>query len=198
MKAKTTPDVPMVDETMPGSTMPLPTPPAAWSPPPPTTGVPAGRPVSCRRRADDLALATGDSYTGGTRLGVEAQRREHLLRPACGWCTSNSVVPEASDTSRGELAGQAEADVVLGQQELARLGEDLRLVVAHPEDLGRAEAGERRVAGQLDRPVAPDRVVIQSHCAWLRWSHQMRLGRSTLLSLSSRTTPCIWPDRPMP
>ena len=44
--AKTTPEVPIVAETTPGRTIPLPTAPAGWSPPPPTTGVPdrqAGR-----------------------------------------------------------------------------------------------------------------------------------------------------------
>ena len=53
MCANTTPEVPSVQETMPGSTMPLPTALAAWSPPPPTTGVPAARPVSSAARARD-------------------------------------------------------------------------------------------------------------------------------------------------
>ncbi len=41
--AKTTPEVPIVAETTPCRTMPLPTAPAGWSPPPPTTGVPSGQ-----------------------------------------------------------------------------------------------------------------------------------------------------------
>ena len=41
--ANTTPDVPRVSEMTPGRTMPLPTAPAAWSPPPATTGVPAAQ-----------------------------------------------------------------------------------------------------------------------------------------------------------
>ena len=52
MWAKTTPEVPSVQETMPASTMPLPTALAAWSPPPPTTGVPAARPVSAATCGD--------------------------------------------------------------------------------------------------------------------------------------------------
>ena len=59
LKAKTTPDVPIVDDTMPACTMPFPTPPAAWSPPPPTTGVPAFSPVSAAASAEIAVLATG-------------------------------------------------------------------------------------------------------------------------------------------
>ena len=52
MCAKTTPEVPTVQDTAPGSTIPLPTALAAWSPPPPTTGVPSVRPVSSAARRD--------------------------------------------------------------------------------------------------------------------------------------------------
>ena len=44
--ANTTPEVPRVRAMIPGSTAPTPVAPAAWSPAPPTTGVPAFNPVS--------------------------------------------------------------------------------------------------------------------------------------------------------
>ena len=59
--AKTTPDVPMVALTAPGRTMPMPTAPAAWSPPPATTGMPARRPVAAAPSGDTLLVISGDS-----------------------------------------------------------------------------------------------------------------------------------------
>jgi len=59
--------------------------------------------------------------------------------------TSNSAVPEASETSVRELAGELEADVILGQQKFPHAPEVGRLVVAHPKQFGQGEAGEHRV-----------------------------------------------------
>ena len=44
---------------------------------------------------------------------------------------------------------------------------------------------------------APTREVIASHCSWLRPSHQMSDRPSGSPAPSSRTTPCIWPERPI-
>ena len=54
------------------------------------------------------------------------------------------------------LAGQAQPHVVLRQQDVPRARPCVGLVLAHPEDLGRREAGERVVAGDRDEPLAPD------------------------------------------
>ena len=54
------------------------------------------------------------------------------------------------------LAGQAQPDVVLRQQDVRGLRPDLGLVAAHPEELRRREAGQRPVSGQLDQPLEPD------------------------------------------
>jgi hypothetical protein len=56
----------------------------------------------------------------------------------------------------GELAGQTVADVVLRAEHVGDLGEDLRLVLAHPEELGEGEVGQRGVAGQRDQTFATD------------------------------------------
>ena len=39
------------------------------------------------------------------------------------------------------VAGQLQADIVLGQQDVGGLGEDCRFVVGQPEQLGRCQAG---------------------------------------------------------
>ena len=69
----------------------------------------------------------------------------------------------------GEVAGEAEADVVLRQEHRADAGPELGFVAPHPEQLGQREAGERGVARQLDqagraRPCS----VIASHSAPVR------------------------------
>ena len=50
---------------------------------------------------------------------------------------------------RNVLAGQPEPQIVLRQQHLCDLGEDVRLVVLHPGELRRGEAGKDDVAGEL-------------------------------------------------
>ncbi len=47
------------------------------------------------------------------------------------------------------LAGQQQAHIGLGQQHLGDLRIDLGLVLAHPGDLGRGEAGHRDIAGEF-------------------------------------------------
>jgi hypothetical protein len=69
MWAKTTPEVPMVSETMPGSTMPLPTAEAAWSPPPPKTGGPGARPVRAAAVGEMTPVWPVDSTTVGRMDG---------------------------------------------------------------------------------------------------------------------------------
>ena len=56
-------------------------------------------------------------------------------------------------------AGQAEVDVVLGQHDLLDAGKVLRLVLAHPEDFRRGEAGEGDVGGQGGEPLLADDAV---------------------------------------
>jgi len=50
----------------------------------------------------------------------------------------------------GVGAGHAEADVVLGTEHVRDAGKDLGLVVAHPEQLGEREVGQRGIGGELD------------------------------------------------
>ena len=76
--ANTTPEVPTVQDTAPASTMPFPMALAAWSPPPPTTGVPAFNPVaiaaSLIHRSRDLARFVGLRQNAR----IEPQHLHHL------------------------------------------------------------------------------------------------------------------------
>ena len=85
-------------------------------------------------------------------------RASDLLRPA--------AVRDVEQERAGGLlhvdgvdAGQAEADVVLGAEDVGDLGEDFGLVLADPEELGEGEVGQRGVGDELDDLFVADRVV---------------------------------------
>ena len=99
MCANTTPEVPSVQETMPSSTMPLPTALAAWSPPPPTTGVPAARPVASAACAEIMPRDIARFVAFRQERTVEPESVHHLRSDQRRFTTSNTAVPEASDTS---------------------------------------------------------------------------------------------------
>ncbi len=56
----------------------------------------------------------------------------------------------------GVLAGEAEADEVLGAEDVGDAGEDFGLVGAHPEEFGEGEVGQGGVAGEFDEAGAAD------------------------------------------
>jgi len=58
--------------------------------------------------------------------------------------------PRAVGLVYGKVAGQLEADIILGQQDVFGPGVHIRLVLAHPQNLGRGEAGQGVVAGDFD------------------------------------------------
>ena len=88
----------MVALTAPARTMPMPTAPAAWSPPPATTGVPTLSPVASAPSGETLPVTIGDSKASGISDGFRPSSRstvsDHFRAP-----TSNSSVPDASATS---------------------------------------------------------------------------------------------------
>jgi hypothetical protein len=65
--ANTTPDVPSVRLTTPGVMAPVPTAPAAWSPPPAITGVPSRSPVAAAAAAVTWPVTAGPSLVGGSQ-----------------------------------------------------------------------------------------------------------------------------------
>ena len=155
MWAKTTPEVPSVQETMPASTMPLPTALEAWSPPPPTTGVPATSPVSGGGLLRDLARDFDRFVAGGEDRAIEPQGVHHLEGPAAVDDVEDGRAGGVGDFG-GELAGEAEAHVVLGQEHFAHALEVPRLVIADPQQFGQGEAGEHGVGDVLKNLVAAE------------------------------------------
>jgi hypothetical protein len=57
----------MVALTAPGATTPIPIAPAAWSPAPATTGVPAAKPVAAAASAETFPQMSGDSNNVGSK-----------------------------------------------------------------------------------------------------------------------------------
>ena len=87
------------------------------------------------------------------------------------------------------LAGQPQPHVVLGQHHVRDARVDVGLVRAQPQQLGRGEAGQRAVAGQLDEARrSPTRSSISAHSAPVRWSFHRIAGRITASAASSVTS----------
>ena len=85
-------------------------------------------------------------------LGRDVQRSEHLRRPIAALQIEEQHAGPVR-LVHGILAGQPETHVVLRQQDVCGAGVDLRLVLAHPEDLRRREAGQHLVAGEGKQPI---------------------------------------------
>ena len=180
----------------PAPTTPTPTALAAWSPPPATTGVPARRPVAAAASAltDAGDLGPLERRRQPAR-GIDPSARQHLGRPVARGEVEQDRARAIGLVDR-VLAGQPQADVVLGQQDVGRPAPDVGLVVADPHELGRGEAGQGVVAGDLDEPLGPD-----------RRPDRVALGGGALVvpqdrrpedavGASSSTSPCICPVRP--
>ena len=130
---------------------------AALSPAPPATGMPAGRPSS---RGELRAQAAADlaSPRRAPASGPAASSRRRAARPTSARRpVSSQEVPAESDISETCSPGQPEAQIVLRQQDLGDLVEDRRLVVPHPDELRRGEAGKDDVAGRR----AEDRIGVE-------------------------------------
>ena len=135
--------------------MPLPTAPAAWSPPPAGHRRPRAQARRPRRfgahPARDLDALRALRHPRPWDPG----RVQHLLRPR-----------PMGDIEKGRAAGvghfrrvnpgQLEAQIVLGQQDLGDFRVGLRLVVAQPDDLRGREPGQDGVADVFDEVLAPD------------------------------------------
>ena len=140
-------------ETTPDRTIPLPTAPAGWSPPPPTIGVPAARPVAVAPRALTFAETSGLSKHGGQERGVEVELAEQLVAPAAVGDVEQERPRGVADLGRVG-AGEPVADVILGQEDLADPVPVRGLVLADPEELGGGEAGQGGVGDHPDQGLA--------------------------------------------
>ncbi len=143
-------------------------------------------------------------------------RRPPALRTAAA--ASSIGMPAASATSRApapvghvqqqrpagllhvdrELAGQPVTDIVLRAQHVRDLREDLRLVLAHPEQLGQRKVRQRRIRDQLYQPRAADLLRRASRTAAASAGRTRSApAEAPAPSASSITQPCIWPVSPM-
>ena len=195
-ETKSTPEVPSETKAEPGVTTPTPQAAAALSPAPPATTTGAADAPAARRgsgrRSPEGALPS-------TRRGIWARVRPVASSRSSDQSRAGDVEPERAGGVghlRDVVAGQAEADVVLGQQHRVDVLEDLRLVLAQPGELRRGEAGHGDVAGDLAR--AREGGLDLGAFGLARPSFQRIAGRSTRSSWSRQTAPCIWPERPMP
>ena len=183
----TTPEVPITTDAGPGRSTP--TPERARRLVARRRRPPARRPPSCptprATRARAAASASSSSRASSTDVRPAPARHVEQQRAA------------GVRHVDGLLAAQAQPHVVLGQQHRRDPPVGLGLVAAQPQQLRRGEAGERPVAGRAISSAA-HRSSISAHSAAVRWSFQRIAGRTTSSAESSATSPCIWPERPMP
>ena len=122
---------------------------------PAATGMPSGvSPRHARRLGDGSAATPGRcSSASRPRRSTRGARRR---RARC---------PRRRPRRSRAFAGEAQAHVVLGQEDVGDARVGLRLVSAKPQELRSREAGQRAVAGQLDEALEADRASISAHSA---------------------------------
>ena len=102
--------------------------------------------------ADDAGHLAGFVHFA-QQAGIDVQGIEDFFAPpAVGHV--QQVHARGVGHLRGEFAGQFIPDVVLGQQDMAALAIDFRLVFPHPENLARREAGQGGVCRDGNQAVA--------------------------------------------
>jgi hypothetical protein len=112
---------------------------------------------------------TGGACTGVADAGADLGAFEEAWKPAhgnaggVGYFRGPAAVGDVEQQSAAgllhvdrELTGQAITDVVLGAEDVGDAGEDFGLVGADPKQFDEREVGQRRVAGELDEPLAAD------------------------------------------
>ncbi len=80
------------------------------------------------------------------QASADADRGEHLRRPAPPRLVEELGAGGVGHVG-GELAGEVKAHIVLGEEDVGDAGEQLRLMGADPEELGRGETGHWLDAG---------------------------------------------------
>ena len=83
---------------------------------------------------------------GGQKFGWNLERGQNCWRPVPR-CQFQQGCAAGAGLVGGEVAGQLVAHVIFGQEDLTDAAVDVRLVLFHPQNFGRGEAGKRVVAG---------------------------------------------------
>ena len=127
----------------PGRVAPMPIAPTAASPPPArdhdsrATGRALRRSPACRPPTASLP-----STSRGAQAGIDAAGRQRLERPGARLFVEPPRPRRVAHVG-SDLAGQAEAQVVLGLNDVGDRGEDRRLMARQPDQLRRDEPGHR-------------------------------------------------------
>ena len=112
------PPVPMVTVSAPGSSTPWPSAWQAWSEPPKTTGTPAGRPHCAANAGSSSPATSANSPTGGSCSGLQPGDFQQRRAPAARMRVKQQG-GRGVGGFRAQLAGQAQAHVIFGQQQHA-------------------------------------------------------------------------------
>ena len=100
----------------------------------------------------DGACRIAAFHQGRQQRGVQIQCIQHSAGPApAGHIQQIGAAGVAH--FRAILPGQAEAHIILGQQNMPDLLPDFRFMPPHPQDFPGGEAGQRRVGGDADQPL---------------------------------------------
>ena len=146
--AKTTPEVPSTTESGPGAVYP-----------------------DAERTGGLVTAARGDRHAvrglagdgrrlerRGNPLPRDLERVHDLVAPASGGDVEEQRAGRVGDVCR-VLAGQPQADVVLGQENASDAGVDVGLVLAQPEELRGSEARQSTVPRQPDELAEPEAIL---------------------------------------
>ena len=175
----------------------MPTAPAALSPAPPgqqrrPREAPAPQPVPARSCAGRSLPSTSRGIcaaTGRTAASSSSdQSRRADVEPQRARGVGHLVDEFAAELQRSHSLGQ--------QHRRSHALEDGRLVLAHPQELGRGEARHGEVAGDGTQARRTRRRA-RRICGALRLSFQRMHGRSTSPWRVEQVAPCIWPERPI-
>jgi hypothetical protein len=88
-------------------------------------------------------------------VGTEPDRVQHGIRPAA-MCYIEQQGARGVRHVDGPHPGEAEADVIFGQQKAVKSPPDPGFVGPYPQQLGKREVGECRVGSQLYQALGPD------------------------------------------
>ena len=146
---------PNLSSTSPAPTTPAPSAEAIWSAAPPTTGVPALKPVSAAPRSETTAedLVRGDlARQGGAR---DMRERDQLVVDRVRREIDEAGLERPVLLDRA-LAREPPVDVVVGAEHGGDAGEDLGLVPLDPAQLGGDELLVDAVAGLGEKGLLVD------------------------------------------
>ncbi len=111
----------------------------------------------CARRRD-LAAHLRRFEQCRKQLLIDSSLGQHFLRPS----PVRHIEQQRARCIRhvdGAFPGEAKPHVIFGQHDMCHPRPRLRLVLAHPQKLGQREIRQRRIAGEPDQRIAPEKLL---------------------------------------